>query len=95
VLGTAVAFGAVVLTCYYWVMLLMVPLARGRWGPTTGWLAINTGLYGLHLVTPAFEMIYGLMSWALLVFFLLWLGGDALKSGREFVTSVGEKRRSR
>jgi hypothetical protein len=81
----AVAFAVVVLTCYYWVMLLLIPIGRGRWLPTAGWLAINLGLWGLHLATPAFELIYGLMSWALLAFFLAWLGPDALRTAREAV----------
>jgi hypothetical protein len=85
VLGTAVAFAVVVLTCYYWAMLLLIPLGRGRWGPTAAWLAVNIGLFGLHMVTPAFEMIYGLMSWALVAFFLAWLGPDAWRSVREIV----------
>jgi len=84
ILGTAIAFAVVVLTCYYWVMLLLIPLGRGRWVPTAGWLAVNVGLYGLHLATPAFEMRYGIMSWALFVFFLLWLGPSAVRTGREF-----------
>ncbi len=68
VLGMAVAFALVVLTCYYWVMLLLVPLGRGRWGPTAAWLGLNSALYGLHLAnraTLSFEMLYGLLSWAL------------------------------
>jgi hypothetical protein len=88
VLGTAVAFAVVVLTCYYWVMLLLVPLGRGRWGPTAGWLAINTGLYGLHLMTPAFEMRYGLMSWALLVFFLAWLLPDTANTAMKLTRRI-------
>jgi hypothetical protein len=91
VLGTAVAFAVVVLTCYYWVMLLLIPLGRGRWGPTAGWLAINTGLYGLHLVTPAFEMRYGLMSWALLVFFLAWLLPDAGKTAMKLTRPISAR----
>ena len=62
VLGMAVAFAAVVLTCYYWVMLLLVPLGRGRWGPTAAWLGLNTGIYALHLSNHrglSFEMLYG------------------------------------
>ena len=83
VLGIVVVFAVVVLTCYYWVMLLLVPLGRGRWRPTAGWLAINTGLYALHLMTPSFEMIYGLMSWALAIFFLVWMAPDVIASVRE------------
>lgn len=82
VLGIVVAYAAALLTCYYWVMLLFIPLGRGRWLPTAGWLAINTGLFALHLATPAFEMIYGAMSWALLVLFLAWLTPDALRTLR-------------
>jgi len=83
ILGMVVVFALVVLTCYYWVMLLLIPLGRGRWRPTVGWLAINTGLYALHLMTPSFEMIYGLMSWALAIFFLVWMAPDAVASVRE------------
>ncbi len=83
VLGIVVVFAIVVLTCYYWVMLLLIPLGRGRWRPTAGWLSINTGLYVLHLMTPAFEMIYGLMSWGLLIFFLAWIAPDVIDSLKE------------
>jgi hypothetical protein len=86
VLGTAVAFAAVVLTCYYWVMLLLVPMGRGRWGPTAAWLGINAGLYGLHLAnrtTLSFEMLYGLLSWALAIFFLAWTAPDAVRTLKE------------
>ncbi len=85
VLGIAVAFAAVVLTCYYWVMLLLLPTGRGRWVPTAGWLGINAGLFGLHLVTPSFEMIYGVMSWALAAFLLAWMGPDAWRTARELL----------
>ena len=83
VLGVVVIFAVVVLTCYYWVMLLLVPLGKGRWLPTAGWLTINISLYGLHLLTPSFEMIYGLFSWSLAVFFLAWLAPDAVASIKE------------
>ncbi len=86
VLGMAVAFAAVVLTCYYWVMLLFVPLGRGRWGPTAAWLGLNAGLYGLHLANRtalSFEMLYGLLSWALAIFFLAWMAPDAWKTANE------------
>jgi len=86
VLGTAVAFAAVVLTCYYWVMLLLVPIGRGRWGPTAVWLGLNSAIYGLHLATHkslSFEMLYGLFSWALGLYFLAWMAPDAWKTARE------------
>lgn len=86
VLGIVIAFATVVLTCYYWVMLLLLPTGRGRWGPTTGWLALNAGLYGLHLLTPSFELIYGVLSWALLAFFLAWLAPDAWRTARELAS---------
>jgi len=75
--GIVIVFAGVLLTCYYWVMLCLIPLGRGRWGPTAAWLTLNVGLYALHLTTPAFEMIYGLMSLALTIFFLTWIGPDA------------------
>jgi hypothetical protein len=95
VLGVAVAFAAVVLTCYYWVMLALIPLGRGRWMPSAGWLGINIGLYGLHLLTPAFEMRYGIMSWALLAFFIAWLGPDAWRTASTFVRTARDGARHR
>jgi hypothetical protein len=83
VLGAAVAFAAVVLTCYYWVMLLFVPMGRGRWGPTAAWLGLNSGIYALHLSTMnglSFELVYGVTSWALALFFLAWMAPDAVKT---------------
>jgi hypothetical protein len=85
VLGTAVAFAAVVLTCYYWVMLAFVPLGRGRWGPTVCWLGINAALFAFHLAyrtTLSFEALYGLLSWALMIFFLAWTAPDAWRTIR-------------
>lgn len=86
VLGMAVAFAVVVLTCYYWVMLLFVPLGRGRWGPAAAWLGLNTGLFALHLANRtalSFELLYGLLSWALAIYFLAWMAPDAWKTARE------------
>ena len=86
VLGMAVAFAVVVLTCYYWVMLLLVPLGRGRWGPTAVWLGLNTAIYAFHLATRttlSFELLYGLISWVLAVYFLAWMAPDAVKTARE------------
>jgi len=86
VLGMVVLFAVVVLTCYYWVMLLLVPLGRGRWGPTAAWLGLNTALFGFHLANQtalSFEMLFGLYSWALAVYFLAWMAPDAWMTVRE------------
>lgn len=71
-LGLVVVFAMVLTTCYYWQMLLIVPLLRNR-VLLYGTLAVNFGLYALHFATPSFEMRYGLMSWGLLVVFLAFL----------------------
>jgi len=68
-LGLVAVFVLVLTTCYYWQMLLIVPLLRHR-VLLYGTLAVNLGLYGLHFATPSFEMRYGLMSWGLLAVFL-------------------------
>lgn len=71
-LGLVAVFALVLTTCYYWQMLLIVPLLRHR-VLLYGTLAVNLGLYGLHFATPSFEMRYGLMSWGLLAVFLAYL----------------------
>ncbi len=74
-IGAVFALG--LLTCYYWVMLLLVPLRDGRRGAAAV-LLLSAGLYGLHLATPpSFEMIYGVMSWALALLAIAWLGPAA------------------
>jgi hypothetical protein len=91
VLGMVVAFAAVVLTCYYWVMLLLVPLGRGRWLPTATWLGLNSSIYALHLATRtnlSFELVYGLISWALALYFLAWMAPDASKTIREVLVGM-------
>ncbi len=87
--GIVITFSGVILTCYYWVMVCLIPLGKNRWGPTAGFLILNIGLFGLHLATPAFEMIYGAMSFALAVFFLAWIGPDAWKTAREIRGRLG------
>jgi len=77
ILGIGAVFALGLLTCYYWSMLLLVPLRDGRKGAAT-LLLLSAGLYGLHLATPpSFEMIYGLMSWAMALLLLVWLGPQA------------------
>lgn len=82
VLGLPIVFAAVLLTCYYWVMLLFLPMERDRWGPTAAWLGCNLGLYVLHMMSPSFELIYWTMSLGMAVVFLGWLGPRAVAEFR-------------
>ena len=75
-LGFVVVFAMVLTTCYYWQMLLIVPLLRDRF-LLYGTFLLNLGLYGLHFYTPSFEMRYGLFSWGLLLLFVGYLAPRA------------------
>ncbi len=78
-LGIIVVFALLLTTCYYWQMLLIVPLFRHR-ALLYGTLAVNLGLYALHFATPSFEMRYGLMSWGLLVVFVAYLAAEGWRT---------------
>jgi len=81
VLGPAAVFAAVLLTCYYWVMLVAVPFRRGV-AATVGVLSMSVALFALDLATPSFEMIYGAMSWALAAVFVAWTAPEAVAAWR-------------
>jgi len=89
ILGIGAVFALTLLTCYYWAMLLLVPLrggerGDGRYGKhaAVALLLLSAALCGLHLVTPSFEMIYGVMSWALALLLLAWVVPDAVRAVR-------------
>jgi hypothetical protein len=89
VLGMAVVFGAVSPGSYYWSILVLVPLAGGGWLAAAAMLAISAAVFAFRLgEAPVYEMIYGTVSWALLGFFIVWLGPTALRSARDIVTQV-------
>jgi hypothetical protein len=71
VLGVAVVFALLLTTCYYWQMLLLVPIL-GRERATMGVLALSAALYGIQLRTGSFEAIFGAMSWGLALLFVSW-----------------------
>ncbi|NWF99573.1 MAG: DUF2029 domain-containing protein [Thermoanaerobaculaceae bacterium] len=71
-LGVVFVFAAVLLTSYYWLMLVVLAFRRG-WGPAAGWLGVNTALYAVHLIKPRAEATFGAMCWGLTILFLLWL----------------------
>ena len=90
-LGVGIVYAAALATCYYWVMLLLVPLGRGRWRPTAVWLVLNAGLAGLHLLTARFEIVYGATSWVVGLFLLGWIAPDVAASLRELAGRPGSR----
>ncbi len=79
--SVAAVFALVLLTCYYWVMLLWTPV-RGGGRTAVGALGLSALLYGMHLGTGNFEAIYGVMSWTLALLFVAWLGPAAWRNLR-------------
>lgn len=71
-LGAVFIFAVVLLTSYYWVILVTLALRRDHL-PAVGWLTLNTALFGVHLVKPRAEATFGAMSWGLVLLFLFWL----------------------
>jgi len=83
VLGIGAVFALVLLTSYYWAMFLLVPLRGGRLAAAV-LLLLSAALYALHLATPpSFEMIYGVMSWAVALLLLAWAGPAAWATFRD------------
>jgi hypothetical protein len=82
VLGIGAVFALTLLTCYYWAMLLLVPLRGGK-RAAVALLLLSAVLCAVHLATPpSFEMVFGVMSWALALLLLAWAGPDAVRALR-------------
>lgn len=81
-LGLGVVYAALLLTCYYWVMLLMLPFKRRSDAAVLAFFAFNALALTLHFVHPASEWRYGLVSWTLGLLFLIWAFPDALRTLR-------------
>jgi hypothetical protein len=90
VLGLAAVFALVQPTGYYWLMLLLLPLRPGI-TVVVCWLAMNSALYYVYTVSPYYELRYGVMSYCLLVLFVIWLGPDAVRTLRERFRLPAEK----
>jgi hypothetical protein len=89
--GPALVFAATALTCYYWGMLVLTLVRRHTATATAvALLVINAGLCAVHFTSPAFELRYGVMSWALLVFFVGWLAAGG--GWRTLLAAVGGDR---
>ncbi len=78
-LGIVPCFSLLLLTCYYWSMLVLMPLRRGEHG-TLGALVLSSVCILTHGLTGGFEVIYGVCSWAMLILFVAWLWPDAKKT---------------
>jgi hypothetical protein len=73
VLSLAAPFALTLLTCYYWSMLMVVPLRSPAAPATVALLLLNAALYAVHLRSGSFEMEYAATSWALALFFTAWV----------------------
>jgi hypothetical protein len=83
VLGSALLFSALSMTCYYWIVLALIPLAGALWLPTAGVLGISALVFGIIWISnEQLAVTYGAASWALLIFFVLWLAPSAWRSLR-------------
>jgi len=84
--GTAVAVAAVfaglVLSCYYWVVLVLLALRRGN-GIAVGVLAVNAVTLLTALLTNDAQVIFGVFSWGLLVMFAALFFPDVSRSIRQ------------
>ncbi len=84
IMGMITVFIMVSPTNYYWLMLLAVPLKLTRKWLVPLLLILNIILCCIHLTMdmPIHEIIYGIMSWTLIVLFLAWTLPDAYRNIR-------------
>jgi len=79
VLGMAANFVLTPLGCYYWAMLLALPLA-GATGPAQAVVALSVGLHAVHLAYADPYLRFALLSTGLAILLLLWILPDALRT---------------
>jgi hypothetical protein len=71
VLGIGVVFTLLLLTCYYWAMLLIAPIRGKEWA--AGLLLVtNALLFHFAAQTRTFVHLFGALSWALALLLLVW-----------------------
>jgi hypothetical protein len=93
VLGCALLFAALPMASYYWIVLVLVPLAGGAWLPTAAVLGFSAFVFGMILATEEqLAITYGAASWALLAFFALWLLPASLAALRSVAEAVSSRR---
>jgi hypothetical protein len=91
-LGLVAVFALASVTCYYWGMVVLALLRRPR-ATAIALLALNALLAITHLLTPTFEIRYGVMSWGLLLFFVWWTPEQGFwRRGWERLRGAGQRR---
>jgi hypothetical protein len=86
VVGGALIFGLMAPSCYYFVFLVLVPVVGDGWRTTSALLMISAAVFVMRLETRLYEVIYGVTSWALLVFFVAWLAPGAWRGVTSFAS---------
>jgi hypothetical protein len=89
VLGLVPCFSLLLLTCYYWSMLLIMPFRRGT-NTTLGALVLSSLLIFVHGINGNFEVRFGVGSWAMLALFLGVVWPDAVKTFKRIPVSESE-----
>jgi hypothetical protein len=80
--AVAVVFAGLVLSCYYWVVLVLLALRRGN-GGTVGVLAVNAATLLTALLTSDAQIIFGVFSWGLLAMSAALFFPDVSRSIRQ------------
>jgi hypothetical protein len=89
VLGLVPCFSLLILTCYYWSMLLLVPFRRGTY-TTLATMVLSSLLILVHGLNGNFEVRFGVGSWAMLALFVHWILPDALQTFRRVPVTGAE-----
>jgi hypothetical protein len=82
-IGVAAVFAGLVLSCYYWVVLVLLALRRGN-GGAVGVLGVNAAALVTALMTRDTQVIFGVFSWGLLVVFAALMIPDASRTARQW-----------
>jgi hypothetical protein len=80
-IGVAAVFAGLVLSCYYWVVLVVLALRRGI-GGAVGVLGVNAAALVTALFTDDTQVIFGVFSWGLLALFAALIAPDVARTVR-------------
>jgi len=80
-IGVAAVFAGLVLSCYYWVVLILLAFRRGI-GGAVGVLGVNAAALVAALFTSDSQVIFGVFSWGLLALFTALITPDVARTVR-------------